>query len=204
MIDEDSLQERKAAILPHLDERQRRLFAAAEAKTAGHGGIAAVARVTRIATSTIGRGLKDLEASASLSPGRVRRPGGGRKPLTETDSRLLDDLNALVEPDARGDPMSPLRWTCKSLRRLAAELKQLGHKISHTVVGELLKEQKFSLQANRKTREGADNPDRDAQFRFINDAVETALAEHRPVISVNTKKKELVGDFKNAGREWRP
>ncbi len=179
MIDEDSLQERKAAMLPHLDERQRRLFAAAEAKAAGHGGIAAVARVTRIAASTIGRGLKDLEAPETLPLGRIRRSGGGRKSLAETDSRLLDDLNALVEPDARGDPMSPLRWTCKSLRRLAVELNKLGHKISHTVVGELLKAQKFSLQANRKTKEGADNPDRDAQFRFINESVETALAENR-------------------------
>lgn len=204
MIDEDSLAARKAVMLPHLDERQRRLFAAAEAKAAGYGGIAAVSRITRIAASTIGRGLKELEEPTPLSPGRVRRLGGGRKSLTETDSRLLEDLNALVEPDVRGDPMSPLRWTCKSLRRLAAELNKLGHKISHTVVGELLKEQKFSLQANRKTKEGADNPDRDAQFRFINDAVETALAENQPVISVDTKKKELVGDFKNAGREWRP
>ena len=123
--------------------------------------------------------------------------------MTETDPGLLDDLNALVEPDACGDPMSPLRWTCKSLRRLAAELDKLGHKISHTVVGELLKKQKFSLQANRKTREGADNPDRDAQFHVINDAVKAAMTENQPVISVDTKKKELVGDFKNAGREWR-
>src|SRR5271170_7343043 len=204
MINEDSLRKRNAAILPHLDERQRRLFAAAEAKAAGHGGIAAVSRAPRIAASTIGRGLKDIEAPDFLAPGRVRRPGGGRKSLTETDPRLLDDLNALVEPDARGDPMSSLRWTCKSLRRLAAELNKLGHQISHTVVGELLKKQKFSLQANRKTREGADNPDRDAQFHFINDAVQAALAENQPVISVDTKKKELVGDFKNAGREWRP
>ena len=204
MIDKDSLQKRNAAILPHLDERQRRLFAAAEAKAAGHGGIAAVSRVTRIAASTIGRGLKDIESPDLLTPGRVRRPGGGRKSLTATDPRLLDDLNALVEPDTRGDPMSPLRWTCKSLRRLAAELNKLGHAISHTIVGELLKAQKFSLQANRKTREGADNPDRDAQFRFIHDAVAGAMAEQQPVISVDTKKKELVGDFKNAGREWRP
>jgi transposase len=201
MIDEDSLRERQAAILPHLDERQRRLFAAAEAKAAGYGGIAAVSRTTRIAASTIGRGLKDL---ARPPPGRVRRSGGGRKSLVAAHPRLLEDLNALVEPGARGDPMSPLRWTCKSLRRLAAELKKLGHQISHTVVGELLKKQKFSLQANSKTREGADNPDRDAQFQFINDAVEAALAENQPVISVDTKKKELVGDFKNAGREWRP
>jgi Rhodopirellula transposase DDE domain len=204
MINEDSLRERKAAMLPHLDERQRRLFAAAEARAAGHGGIAAVSRVTRMAASTIGRGLKDIEAPDSLAPGRVRRPGGGRKSLTESDPRLLDDLSALVEPDARGDPMSPLRWTCKSLRRLAAELNTLGHQISHTVVGELLKAQKFSLQANRKTREGADNPDRDAQFGFINEAITTAMTQHQPVISVDTKKKELVGDFKNAGREWRP
>ena len=204
MIDEDSLQKRNAAILPHLDERQRRLFAAAEAKAAGYGGIAAVSRVTRIAASTIGRGLKDLEAPMPPLLGRVRRPGGGRKSLSATDCRLLEDLNALVEPSTRGDPMSPLRWTCKSLRRLSAELKKLGHQISHTVVGELLKKQKFSLQANRKTHEGADNPDRDAQFHFINDAVQTALAENQPVISVDTKQKELVGDFKNAGREWRP
>ena len=204
MIDEDSLHERKSAILPHLDERQRRLFAAAEARAAGHGGIAAVSRVTGIAASTIGRGLKDLAAPEPPPRDRVRRPGGGRKSLTEKNARLLDDLNGLVEPGARGDPMSPLRWTCKSLRRLAAELKQLGHKISHTVVGELLKAQKFSLQANSKTKEGSDNPDRDAQFRFINAAVETALAEQQPAISVDTKKKELVGDFKNAGREWRP
>ena len=204
MLDEDSLRRRKAAILPYLDERQRRLFAAAEAKAAGYGGIAAVSRVTRIAASTIGRGLKDLEAPAPPSPGAVRRPGGGRKSLSATNPRLLEDLNGLVEPSARGDPMSPLRWTCKSLRRLSAELKKLGHQISHTVVGELLKKQKFSLQANRKTLEGADNPDRDAQFHFINDAVQAALAENQPAISVDTKKKELVGDFKNAGREWRP
>ena len=204
MIDEDSLHKRHAAILPHLDERQRRLFAAAEARAAGYGGIAAVSRVTRIAASTIGRGLKDLEAPMPPTPGRVRRCGGGRKSLSATDPRLLDELNGLVEPSVRGDPMSPLRWTCKSLRRLSAELKKLGHQISHTVVGELLKKQKFSLQANRKTLEGANNPDRDAQFHFINDAVQTALAQNQPVISVDTKKKELVGDFKNAGREWRP
>jgi Rhodopirellula transposase DDE domain len=207
MIDDDCLQKlesRNSAILPHLDERQRRLFAAAEARAAGHGGIAAVSRVTRIAPSTIGRGLKELDGPLPPASDRVRQPGGGRKSLTQTDPRLLDDLNALVDPDARGDPMSPLRWTCKSLRRLASELKKLGHEISHTVVGELLKAQKFSLQANRKTREGSDNPDRDAQFGFINAAVKAAMADDQPVISVDTKKKELVGDFKNAGREWRP
>ena len=189
---------------PHLDERQRRLFAASEAKAAGRGGIAAVASITGHAPSTIGRGLKDLAGTTPLEPGRIRRKGGGRKSLVASDPTLLDDLNGLVEPDARGDPMSPLRWTCKSLTRLAAELETLGHRIGRTVLAELLKAQKFSLQANRKTREGADHPDRDAQFAFINTAVKTALAEHQPVISVDTKKKELVGDFKNAGREWRP
>ncbi len=134
----------------------------------------------------------------------VRRPGGGRRPLVETDPGLLKDLEALVEPCARGDPMSPLRWTCKSLRRLASELGAMGHEVSHTVVGELLRTLKFSLQANRKTLEGSHHPDRNTQFGYINDAVTSALAESQPVISVDTKKKELVGDFKNNGREWRP
>ena len=202
MIDEDSVRERNASLSPHLDERGRRLFAASEAKAAGYGGIAAVSRITGRAASTIGRGLKDL--SVPLEEGRVRRRGGGRKPLIELEPKLLDDLNALVEPAARGDPMSPLRWTSKSLRKLAAELRELGHKISHTLVGELLKRLGFSLQANRKTREGDSHPDRDAQFCYINAQVAAALAENEPVISVDTKKKELVGDFKNAGREWRP
>jgi Rhodopirellula transposase DDE domain len=202
MIDTALIRRRFEALSPHLDERERRLFAATEAKAAGYGGIAAVSRITGIASSTIGRGLKDL-AGPRLESSLVRRPGGGRKPLVATDARLLDDLNDLVEPDARGDPMSPLRWTCKSLRRLAAELKRLGHRVSHTVVGELLKRQKFSPQANRKTREGDSHVDRDAQFACINAQVRAALAEGQPVISVDTKKKELVGDFKNAGREWR-
>jgi Rhodopirellula transposase DDE domain len=134
----------------------------------------------------------------------VRRPGGGRKPLADNNPTLRADLLKLVESDVRGDPMSPLRWTCKSLRRLAAELAKLGHQVSHTVVGELLTAQKFSLQGNRKTREGGEHPDRDAQFGHINTSVTTALAEQPPVISVDTKKKELVGDFKNTGRSWRP
>ena len=204
MVDLDGIRERFASLSPHLDERDRRLFAATEARAAGFGGIAAVARVTGIAPSTIGRGLDDLARGARLGPGRQRRPGAGRKPLTANDRDLLADLMALVEPDARGDPRSPLRWTCKSLRRLAAELRRLGHRISHTVVGELLKREAFSLQANSKTKEGADHPDRDSQFAFLNAAVKTALAEGQPVISVDTKKKELVGDFKNNGREWRP
>jgi hypothetical protein len=204
MTSKDGLRARQSALLPHLDERQRRLFAASEAKAAGHGGIAAVSSITGIARSTIGRGLRDIADPASLPEGRVRRAGGGRKPLIEVNPRLLGDLMALVEPDERGDPMSPLRWTCKSTRQIAAALRQCGHQISHTVVAELLKAEKFSLQGNRKTLEGADHPDRDAQFRAVNTAVEAALAQQQPVISVDTKKKELVGDFKNAGREWRP
>jgi transposase len=204
MIDAKPIRERYTALSPQLDERGRRCFAASEARAAGYGGIAATARATGIARSTIGRGLKDLADGSDLPAGRMRRPGGGRKPLTEVDTTLSDDLLALVWPSERGDPMSPLRWTCKSLRRIASELRSLGHRISHTVVGELLKREGFSLQANRKTREGAGHADRDAQFEHINAHVAQALADEQPVISVDTKKKELVGDFKNAGREWRP
>ena|SRR5208337_4157114 len=204
MIDVTAIRDRYAAVSPHLDERGRRSFAAAEARSARYGGIAAVARATGIAASTIDRGLKEPAFGSDLPAWRVRRPGGGRKTLAATNPTLLDDLMALVSPTERGDPMSPLRWTCKSLRRLAAELRARGHKISHTVVGEVLKRQKFSLQGNRKTREGESHPDRDAQFAHINARVTQALAERQPVISVDTKKKELVGDFKNAGREWRP
>src|SRR5215207_4790259 len=204
MIDEVEIRERYLALAPHLDERGRRICGAIEARLAGYGGIAAVSRATGMAASTIGRGLAELDDPARLPAGRVRRPGGGRRRLVEVDDRLSADLEALVEPGARGDPMSPLRWTCKSLRRLAAELRGLGHAISHTVVGELLQQQNFSLQGNRKSREGDGHPDRDAQFAFIGRAVTGALAEGEPVISVDTKKKELVGDFENAGREWRP
>ena len=193
MIDKESLEKlqmRNAAILPQLDERQRRLFAAAEARAAGRGGIAAVSRVTRIAASTIGRGLKEID-EPQAPPDRVRRPEGGRKPLTETDPRLLDDLNARVDSDARGDPMSPLRWTSKSLRRLAGELREIGHKISHTVVGELLKAQKFSLQANSKTRAAPIIP-----IATRNSASSTKLSRRRwPTISRSSRsiRKEGVG-----------
>ena len=204
MIDPDPIRERFTALSPHLDERERRLLAATEARAAGYGGIAVVSRATGVAASTIGRGLAELARGSALPSGRVRRAGGGRKALVANDATLLADLLALVEPGERGDPMSPLRWTCKSLRRLAAELTARGHQVSHTVVGELLKGEKFSLQANSKTREGSEHPDRDAQFAHINRSVAAALAERQPVISVDAKKKELVGDFKNAGREWRP
>jgi hypothetical protein len=203
MIDPAPIRDRFSALSPHLNERERRLLAATEATAAGYGGIAAVSQATGIATSTIGRGLKELAGGAAAVLGRVRRTGGGRKPLMVTNPGLLTDLLALVEPGERGDPMSPLRWTCKSLRQLAAELSARGHRVSRTVVGELLKRQKFSLQANSKTHEGGDHPDRDAQFIHINQSVKAALAAQQPVISVDTKKKELVGNFKNAGREWR-
>ena len=202
MIDIGAIRQRFITVSPFLDERGRRLVAAAEAASAGYGGIAAVAAATGVAASTIGRGLRELEAPREL--GRVRRPGGGRKPTVAKDAMLLSDLGALVEPSSRGDPQSPLRWTCKSLRRLAQELQAQGHRVSHTLVGELLDGMGFSLQGNRKTREGDGHPDRDAQFQYINLAVSTALAENEPVISVDTKKKELVGDFKNGGREYRP
>jgi hypothetical protein len=204
MIDPAPIRDRFTALAPHRNERERRLFAATEAAAAGYGGIAAVSAATGIAVSTIGRGLKDLAEASGLVPGRVRRAGGGRKPLVDRNPDLMDELMALVEPGERGDPMSPLRWTCKSLRQLAAELVARGHRISRTVVGELLKAQKFSLQANCKTNEGGNHPDRDAQLGHINQSVTAALAAQEPLISVDTKKKALVGDVKNVGREWRP
>jgi hypothetical protein len=204
VIDESGIRLRFEALAPVLDERARRRFAAAEAMAAGRGGVTAVARMTGIARSTIGRGLAELRGAETRALERIRRPGGGRKPLSETDASLLDDLRSLVEPDARGDPQSPLLWTCKSLRKLSASLRAMGHTIGRTLVGELLHRLDYRLQANRKTREGTNHPDRDAQFRYINDRVKDALAAGEPAISVDTKKKELVGDFKNGGREWRP
>ncbi len=202
MIDESAIRVRFEALASVLNERGRRRFAAAEATTAGRGGVSAVMRATGIARSTIGRGLAELCGEAMPAAERVRRPGGGRKPLSETDACLIDDLRSLVEPN--GDPQSPLLWTCKSLRQLSQSLRDMGHTIGRTLVGELLHKLDYSLQANRKTREGSNHPDRDAQFRYINDRVKEALAGGEPAISVDTKKKELVGDFKNAGREWRP
>ena len=187
-----------------LTERSRRLWAATEASALGRGGIALVERATGISRSTIQRGLRELESGETLEPNRTRRPGGGRKRAVEKDPRLFADLEALVEPTASGDPDSPLRWTVKSVRTLAAELQRMGHDISYHLVAELLRELNYSLQANRKTREGPQHPDRDAQFRYINDQVRRCLGHGEPAISVDTKKKELVGDFKNQGREWRP
>ena len=206
MIDEAAIALRYAALAPVLDERGRRRFAAAEARTAGRGGVLALTRITGLARSTIDRGLHELAGTAGqeAGSGRVRRPGGGRKKLTETDLTLLADLRSLVEPTTRGDPMAPLLWTSRSLRNLADALQVMGHRIKHNVVADLLRQLDYSLQSNRKTREGSNNPDRDAQFEYINTQMKTALAAGLPAISVDTKKKELVGDFKNAGRELRP
>jgi Rhodopirellula transposase DDE domain len=204
VIDESAIRLRFEALAPVLDERARRRFAAAEAAAAGRGGVSAVMRVTGIARSTIGRGLAELHRGEIHEANRVRRPGGGRKPLSETDANLLDDLRALVQPETRGDPQSPLLWTCKSLRKLSETLGAMGHKVGRTLVGELLHKLGYRLQANRKTREGSNHPDRDEQFHYINNRVTEALAAGEPAISVDTKKKELVGDFKNSGREWQP
>ena len=193
MIDIEPIRERFSAVAPFLDERGRRLVAAAEAFAAGYGGIAAVAMATGVAPSTIGRGLKELAQDEPCE--RIRRPGAGRKPTTSKDPTLLADLEALVEPTTRGDPESPLRWTCKSVRRLAQALQAQGHEVSRTLVGHLLNEAGYSLHGNRKTTEGDSHPDRDAQFAYINTQVTTALAEKQPVISVDTKKKELAGDL---------
>ena len=201
MVDVALIRSRFADLSPHLDERGRRLLAASEARAAGHGGIVAVWRATGIAPSTIGRGLRELDAAA---PGWVRRAGGGRKTLVASDPGLLPALLALVRPTERGDPMSPLRRTCLSLRHLADALVKQGHRVSHTVVGVLPKAEGFSLQANSKTLEGGSHPDRGAQFAHISQGVSAALAGCEPVVSVDTKKEELVGPFRNPGREWRP
>ena len=204
VVDEAAIGERFRALAGELDERRRRLWAAAEARSAGRGGIAAAARATGMSEETIRRGVRELESGVRLGPGRVRRRGGGRKPLTETDATLLGDLERLVGDDTRGDPELPLRWTAKSVRNLADGLRLLGHRVHFTTVAKLLRDLGYSLQANQKTREGSSHPDRDAQFQRINEQVGAALQAGQPVISVDTKKKELVGDFKAAGRELRP
>jgi hypothetical protein len=187
------------------DERTRRLWAAAEARALGHGGTRAVAEATGMARSTIYLGQKELDGGRlDELGGRVRRPGGGRKALTERDPDLVPALDALVEPTTRGDPMSPLRWTCKSTRKLAAELTAQGHKVGHTVVAELLAEMGYSLQATQKAKEGRSHADRDGQFEHLNAQVKSFQRAEQPVISVDTKKKELVGDFANKGREYQP
>jgi transposase len=198
------------ALSGHLDEATLRRWAAVEAQTLGHGGVSTVAKAIGISRTTIYAGLKELDRPVSPSESkedgtrRVRAKGGGRKKLTEKDSTLLKDLDALVEPTARGDPQSPLRWTCKSTPRLAKELTQQGHTVSQRSVCDLLAQLDYSLQATRKTREGGTHPDRDAQFSHIATMAAQYQAAGDPVISVDTKKKELIGDFKNRGVEWQP
>lgn len=193
-------------LTPVLDERSRRQWAAAEALELAWGGVTTVAAATGLSRTTIAAGVRELESQAEgVPPGpRIRRPGGGRKYLVETDPGLLEALDRLIDPLTRGDPESPLRWTCKSTRRLAAELSRQRHSVSDRTVAALLLDLGYSLQANRKTREGSNHPDRNAQFEHINAQVRRLQKRGQPVVSVDTKKKELLGDFKNAGQEWQP
>jgi len=191
------------SVFPHLDERQRRLLMGAEARALGHGGIRLVARAAGVREATVSAGVYELE-SGEAPLGRVRRPGGGRKRAADTDRGLVPALLALIEPGERGDPVSPLRWTAKSTRTLAAELTARGHKVGADTVGDLLREQGFSLQGNAKTIEGAAHPDRDAQFRYISGQARDHMDAGEPVISVDAKKKELVGEFANGGKDYRP
>ncbi|MCA1701195.1 MAG: ISAzo13 family transposase [Actinobacteria bacterium] len=204
MVDEVAIGEKFRVLAGELNERQRQLWAASEARAAGWGGVAATARATGISVPTIRKGVAELESGERLEGGRVRRPGGGRHQLSDTDPTLLGDLERLVEAGGRGDPESLLRWTSKSVRQLAGALREQGHAVHYTTVAKLLGLLGYSLQSNVKTREGASHPDRDAQFEHINQTAKAAIDAGQPVISVDTKKKELVGDFKNAGREWRP
>ena len=201
---EEEIKRRYERIAGELNERTRRLFAANEAMAIGWGGISIVSRATGLARQVISAGIKELQQGQRAGEGRIRRIGGGRKSTVSKDPRMREDLERLVEPVTRGDPESPLRWTSKSVRKLAKELQQMGHQVSHELVSELLHGLGYSLQANRKTREGGTHPDRDAQFAHLNAQAEAFLAAGEPVVSVDAKKKELVGDFKNAGREWRP
>jgi len=203
-IDIHAMRQRYRAQRKAMNERTRRLWAGAEALAAGRGGIAAVQRVTGLCYRTIVRGLREAQSGTDLDPQRIREPGGGRKRAEDVDPALMPALAALVEPLARGDPQSPLRWTLKSVRRLSQELRAQGHVAGRSLICELLDALEYSLQANRKTREGSSHVDRNAQFEYINAQATAFLKGRRPVVSVDTKKRELVGDFKNGGREWRP
>ena len=203
MIDEEAIGDKFRALAAELNERQRRLWAASEARSVGWGGITATARATGISIPTIRKGIAELESGERLDPGRVRRLGGGRKSLLESDPTILDDIERLVDEDSRGDPESLLRWTAKSVRQVAGALREMGHEVHFTSVATFMRLLGYSLQANVKTKEGASHPDRDAQFQHINRTAKAAVAAGWPVISVDCKKKELVGDFKNPGREWR-
>jgi DDE family transposase len=207
MIDQrviELIRQKYILLRPELDERARRCWAATEALALGYGGVSAVAHATHLARNTIAAGIRELSAPDRPPPDRIRQKGGGRKALTVIDPELTAALDALVDPATRGDPTSPLRWTCKSTSRLAEELTRQGHPVSPRTVAHLLREADYSLQSTRKTREGGNHPDRNAQFEFINRRVRAFQRRGWPVLSVDTKKKELLGDFKNAGREWQP
>jgi len=197
------LEAKFAELLPHLDERGQRLVLGAEARALGHGGIGVAARAAGVSRGRVSRGAAEV-AEGAPAPGRVRRPGAGRPAAAEVDPGLVPALLALVEPGERGDPVSPLRWTTKSLRRLAGELARAGHRVGRDTVAGLLHREGFSLQGASRTLEGARHPDRDGQFRYINELVEAFQRAGLPVVSVDAKKKELVGEFHNGGREWRP
>lgn len=203
VIDEEAIARRFSAIRDLVDERSRRLCAGSEALAAGRGGATAVARATGMSRSTVLRGMADVQAQIPQD-GRIRRPGAGRRPIEETDPTLRADLDRLIEPTTRGDPESPLRWTTLSVRNLADALQKGGHKVSHQTVSDLLHDMGYSLQANKKVIEGTEHPDRDAQFAYLNNEVQLQLDLREPVISVDTKKKELIGDFRNGGKELRP
>jgi hypothetical protein len=204
MNDDEILLRRKfSGVWPLLDERGRRLMAASEALSLGYGGVSRIRRACGLSRKAIAKGIQEIADGDSL-PGRIRRSGAGRKSIVERDPKLLVSLDRLIEPDTRGDPESPLRWICKSTRNLAAQLTRQKHSVSHEKVAQLLRDQNYSLQSNRKTEEGADHPDRDAQFRHISAQVKRALARGTPVISVDTKKKELLGNYDNGGQQWLP
>jgi len=204
MEDATGVRQRFRLLTTTLDEKSRRLVVAAECKAWGRGGVSAVSKATGVSRQVIRQGMRELGEPAREPAGRIRRPGGGRKKASQKDPTLVADLEKLVDPTTRGDPESCLRWTCKSVRNLADELLAMGHTVSYPVVAELLHELGYSLQANRKTKEGASHPDRNAQFEYINAKVQNYIASRQPVISVDTKKKELIGDFKNGGQDWRP
>ena len=198
-----SLRRKFSDVWPLLDERSRRLMAASEARSLGYGGVSRIRRACGLSRKAIAKGIREI-ADGNTIPGRIRRSGAGRKNIIVRDPKLLASLERLIEPETRGDPESPLRWICKSTRTLAAQLTGQKHPVSHEKVAQLLRDQNYSLQSNRKTEEGADHPDRDAQFRHINAQVKRALATGMPVISVDTKKKELLGNYDNGGKQWLP
>jgi hypothetical protein len=198
------LREKFRSVWPHLNERTRRIMAASEAVALGYGGVSLVRRACGLSRKAISKGIREIKERSVLPEGRIRRPGSGRKPITTSDPRLVDTLEKMIDHQTRGDPESPLRWICKSTRTIAWALGRQRHPVSHTKVAQILHDLGYSLQSNRKTEEGEDHPDRDAQFRHISAEVKRCLALGTPVISVDTKKKELIGNYHNAGQQWLP